>query len=46
MDDRLGNRLSTNCTIWFVLGQLKNRIVIMTRERDCSVKIEGEEERF
>jgi hypothetical protein len=34
MDDRLGNRLSTNCTIWFVLGQLKNRIVIMTRERD------------
>jgi hypothetical protein len=38
IDDRLGNRLSTNYTIWFVLEKLKTRIVIMTREREISVR--------
>jgi hypothetical protein len=38
IDDRLGDRLSTNYTIWFVLEKLKTRIVIMTREREISVK--------
>jgi hypothetical protein len=48
IDDRLGDRLSTNYTIWFVLEKLKTRIVIVTREREreISVKKRWEEERF
>jgi hypothetical protein len=38
IDDRLGNRLSTNYTIWFVLEKLKTRIVIMTRERERDIR--------
>jgi hypothetical protein len=38
IDDRLGDRLSTNYTIWFVLEKLKTRIVIVTRERERDIR--------